>query len=111
MSGKYVLHAAGKDEFHWDLKSANMETILSSELYTAKKSAEGGIEACRANSDATAHYGRLTSKNNQPYFVLKAANGEVIGTSQMYGSGEARDHGINSCRKFGPSAVIQDDTK
>ena len=111
MSGKYLLHTAGKEQFHWDLKAGNAETILSSQMYTAKQGAVTGIESCRTNSGADLSYSRLTSKDNHPYFVLKAANGEIIGTSQMYGSGAARDHGITSCMKHGPSGVTQDETK
>jgi uncharacterized protein YegP (UPF0339 family) len=80
-------------------------------MYSAKQGAQTGIESCRANSSNDVQYSRLTSKDAQPYFVLKAANGEVIGTSQMYSSEAARDHGLASCKKYGPGAVTQDDTK
>jgi uncharacterized protein YegP (UPF0339 family) len=111
MIGKYVLHPAGTEQFHWDLKAGNAETILSSQMYTAKQNAETGIESCRNNSSDDARYSRLVSKDTKPYFVLKAGNGEVIGTSQMYSSESARDHGIASCKENGPSAKTQDDTK
>ena len=51
MDGKYVIHPAGEAQFHWDLKAGNAQTILSSQLYTAKASAETGIQSCRANSE------------------------------------------------------------
>jgi uncharacterized protein YegP (UPF0339 family) len=111
MSGKYVLHPAGAGQFHWDLKAGNAETILSSQMYIAKQGAETGIESCRSNSSDEARYARLTSTDAKPYFVLKAGNGEVIGTSQMYGSDSARDHGIASCKANGPLASLQDDAK
>ena len=47
----------------------------------------------------------------QFHWDLKAGNGEVIRTSQMYSSESARDHGIASCKENGPSAATQDDTK
>ncbi|MBL4635858.1 MAG: YegP family protein [Kofleriaceae bacterium] len=34
-------------------------------------------------------YDRRTSNADQPYFVLKAANGEIIGKSQMYSTGRS----------------------
>lgn len=110
MSGTYVLHPAGDSQFHWDLKSGNAQTILSSQMYKAKAGAESGIESCRSNSGNEARYARMTSEKAQPYFVLKAGNGEIIGTSQMYGSEEARDKGIASCRENGPTAVTRNDT-
>lgn len=110
MSGKYHLHPAGDSEFHWDLKATNARTVLSSQLYSAKASAETGIESCRKNSGDDANYTRLTSKDDKPYFVLKAKNGEIIGTSQMYSSEASRDQGIASCKEHGPKGVLQDDT-
>ena len=110
MTAKYQLHAAGASQFHWDLKAGNSQTILSSQVYAAKAGAETGIESCRTNSADDAHYTRLTSSKNQPYFVLKGGNGEIIGTSQMYSSDSARDQGISSCKENGPTAATQDDT-
>ena len=111
MTGKYVLHPAGKEQFHWDLKAGNGETILSSQMYASKQSAEVGIESCRTNSSKEAQFSKLVSKDSKPYFVLKAANGEPIGTSQMYASEATRDHGIASCKENGPKGATQDDTK
>lgn len=110
MSGKYVIHPAGDAQFHWDLKAGNARTILSSQMYSAKSSAETGIESCRVNSGNEASYTRLTSKDTQPYFVLKSGNGEIIGTSEMYSSESARDLGIVSCKANGPTAETQDET-
>jgi len=41
MSGKYLLHPAGDAQFHWDLKAANAQTILSSQMYKAKAGHDG----------------------------------------------------------------------
>ena len=111
MNGKYVLGDAGKAQFHWNLQAGNSQAILSSQLYAAKPGAVNGIESCRANSAADANYARLKSADARPYFVLKAPNGEVIGTSQMYSSEAARDQGIESCKENGPSAVMHDDSR
>jgi uncharacterized protein YegP (UPF0339 family) len=110
MTAKYQLHAAGASQFHWDLKAGNSQTILSSQMYAAKAGAETGIQSCRTNSGDEARYERLVSKATEPYFVLKAGNGEIIGTSQMYSSDSARDQGISSCKENGPTAATQDDT-
>ena len=67
--------------------------------------------SCRNNSGAEVRYTRLTSKDTQPYFVLKDGNGETIGTSQMYSSEAARDEGIVSCKENGPTAATQDETR
>jgi uncharacterized protein YegP (UPF0339 family) len=110
MNGTYVLQPSGVTQFHWALKAGNSETILSSQLYASKQGAETGIESCRNNCAVDASYGRLVSKDLKPYFVVRAGNGETIGTSQMYASETSRDSGIASCKQYGRSGVTRDET-
>ena len=42
MAGKYVLKKAKNGQFYFNLKAGNGETILSSEMYKAKASANKG---------------------------------------------------------------------
>ncbi|HBR90874.1 MAG TPA: hypothetical protein DEA77_03630, partial [Acinetobacter nosocomialis] len=44
----------------------------------------------------------------KPYFNLKAANHQIIGTSQFYASEASRDKGIESVKTNGSSATIKD---
>jgi uncharacterized protein YegP (UPF0339 family) len=108
MAAHYLLQK--HSQYHFDLKAGNNETILSSETYASKAGAENGITSCRQNSSNDARYTRLTAKDGSPYFVLKAANGEVIGTSETYSSAAARDKGIDSCKASGPTAPTVDRT-
>jgi uncharacterized protein YegP (UPF0339 family) len=64
----------------------------------------------KANSGLDARYERKTSKASQPYFLLKAGNGAVIGTSEMYSSTSAMENGVESCERNGPSAATKDET-
>ncbi len=50
------------------------------------------------------------TSNDQFMFNLKAANGEIIGTSEMYSSTSARDNGIESVKANGPDAAVVDIT-
>jgi uncharacterized protein len=43
--------------------------------------------------------------------VLKAKNGEIIGTSEMYSSVGARDAGIDAVKRDAPPAPTKDLTK
>ena len=45
------------------------------------------------------------SKNGQSYFVLKAKNGKVVATSQMYKSEQALYKGITSVRDNAESEI------
>lgn len=108
MPGYYVIEKGLTGQFHFNLKSDNHEIILTSESYVSKQGAHTGIASCQINSPYDARYDKRTSAAIQPYFVLKAANGEIIGNSQMYSSVSARDNGIASCKINGPTTVIKD---
>jgi uncharacterized protein YegP (UPF0339 family) len=110
MPGYYVLKKNAGGQFHFNLKADNHEVILTSETYTTKQGAQIGISSCQVNSPYDARYDKLTSVAGQPYFVLKAANHEIIGNSQMYSSTAARDNGIASCKTNGPTTKIVDET-
>ncbi len=108
MAGKFVLKKASNGEFHFNLKAANGEVILTSELYKAKAGAKNGIASVKTHAPDDDNYERKTSKSDEPYFVLKAKNHEVIGTSEMYSSTSARETGIASVKKNAPTATIVD---
>lgn len=108
MSGKYVIKKQANGQYHFTLKAANGETILSSESYVNHSGCLNGIESVRTNSPHDARYERKTSSNGKPYFVLKAANHQVIGTSELYNSPQARDEGIAAVKTNGPTATTED---
>lgn len=108
MAGYYQLKRSG-DQFMFNLKAGNHETILTSERYSSKQAAEGGIASCRSNTETDGRYVRKTSTGNQPYFVLTAANGQTLGRSEMYSSTSAMENGIASCKTNGPSAPTKDE--
>src|SRR5262245_15943731 len=108
--GSYVLKKTSAGQFLFKLRASNHEVILTSESYISKQSATGGIESVRTNSALDSRYEKRTSTSGSPYFVLKGANGEIIGTSEMYSSERARDGGIVACKKEGPSSPTVDQT-
>lgn len=95
-------------EFRFHLKAGNGEIILASEGYKQHASALNGIDAVKKNAPDDAHYDRKVSTSGKPHFNLKARNGEVIGTSQLYASEQTRDHGIEAVKKAAPEATIKD---
>ena len=110
MAAGYFLLTKSGTQFKFALKAGNHETILGSELYASKASAQNGIASVHANSSIDGRYERRTSKDDKAYFVLKAANGEVIGTSEMYSSPSAAEKGIESCKANGPKGPTRDET-
>jgi uncharacterized protein len=110
MAGKFELKKSKNDKFHFSLLAGNGQIILSSEMYESKASANNGIESVKKNAPDDSRYERMLSAKQEPYFVLKAGNHQVIGNSQMYASEKARDNGIESCKSNAPSAAVDDQT-
>lgn len=108
MAGWYELSNSKDGQIRFALKAGNAETILTSELYKTRAAAEGGIASVQKNSPDEARYERLEASNGKAYFNLKAANHQVIGTSQMYASTASRDGGIDSVKSNGPTTTIKD---
>jgi len=108
MPGKFEIKKARNGQFHFNLKAANGEIILSSERYTTKRSAKNGIASVQKNSPDDARFDRRTARNGKPYFVLKAANHQVIGKSEMYETNRAMENGIRSVRRNGSSEKVDD---
>ena len=108
--GKFVITTRTNGEFQFNLKASNGQTILSSEGYTTKANCENGIESVKSNAQDDSKFDRKTSSNDKPYFNLKASNGQIIGTSEMYESEAARDNGIESVKSNSPDAETDDQT-
>jgi uncharacterized protein len=108
MDGWFELSKSSDGQFRFVLKAGNADTILTSELYKAKGSAEAGIASVQANCTTEARYDRKTSSNGKEFFNLKAANSQVIGTSQMYASAASREDGIASVKANGTTKTVKD---
>lgn len=108
MAGKFELKMAKNGKFHFNLKAGNGQIILSSEMYESKKSAENGISSVRKNGGTEKRFEIKTSSKGDPYFVLKATNGEVIGKSEMYSSASSMKKGIKSVMTNAAGAKVAD---
>lgn len=108
MKGYYEIKKASDGRYQFTLNAGNHEVILSSQLYATKDGAENGIGSVRENGPHESRYERKLSAKGEPYFSLKAQNGQLIGTSEMYGSEAARDNGIRSVMANCPSTVVKD---
>ena len=103
---KFVIKLAKNDQFYFNLKADNGQTILSSEMYTTKAACTNGVDSVKENAPKDERYEKMTSTNGKPYFNLKAGNGQVIGTSEMYESESGRDNGMESVKKNAPIASM-----
>lgn len=108
MAGWFELSTSSDGQYRFVLTAGNGEVILTSELYKARTSAENGIESVRANAALDARYEKKTASNGKHFFNLKAANHQVIGTSQMYASEASRETGIASVKTNGSTNTVKD---
>lgn len=106
--GKFLITKRSNGEFQFNLKADNGQTILASEGYSSKLACENGIESVRKNSQDDSKYDRKTSSNGKFYFNLKASNGQIIGTSEMYEAEGSRENGISSVKSNASTASTFD---
>ena len=98
-------------EFQFNLKASNGQVILTSEGYTTKSACMNGIESVKKNSQVDARFDKKVASNGKPFFNLKAVNGQVIGSSQMYVNEKNMLNGVASVKKNAIDAVIVDLTQ
>lgn len=108
MAGKFEITKSKSGKFMFNLKAGNGQVILTSQMYETLASATQGVESCKKNAAVDERFERADSSSGQPYFNLKATNGQVIGRSEMYSSVAARDNGIVSVKTNAPGADIKD---
>ena len=117
--GKFVVRET-KTGIKFDLKAANGESVVTSEVYTSEKACMNGIESVRANCAAAIEdqtvkgYAELKHPKYEVYldkagefrFRLKARNGEIIATSEGYKAKASCLNGIASIRKNAPASPV-----
>jgi uncharacterized protein len=103
--GKFVISETSNGQWRFTLKSApNGEPVLHSETYHNYNDVLGAIRSVRINASIDARYERRTSKRYLPYFVLRAANAEVIGSSEDYATAAGMEAGIRWVKVNAPTA-------
>ncbi|MBV8550078.1 MAG: YegP family protein [Acidobacteriaceae bacterium] len=108
MAGKFELKKSSNGKFMFNLKAGNNEVILTSQLYENKQGAEEGIASVKHNAELDDRFERKTGPEGKPHFVLRSANNEVIGKSEVYASRGSMERGIASVKKNAPEAAVED---
>jgi uncharacterized protein YegP (UPF0339 family) len=81
--------------WRFNVHAANGENVLTSEHYTTEAAALNGAFSAVENGKDIAQYEIRAAADGRAYFVLKAANGEIVGTSQMYATKASAERGRN----------------
>ena len=108
MPGRFEVYEDSAGEYRFRLKAANGEIVLRSEGYAAKSGALNGIESVQANAPIAERFEALETASGQFRFNLKAANNQIIGTSDLYSSSDTRDGGIEAVGRAVADARIED---
>ncbi len=111
MAGKFEITQSKSGKYMFNLKAGNGQVILTSQLYETKASAINGVDSCKKNGVVAERFERATSKADEPYFNLKASNGQVIGRSEMYSSAASMENGIKSVMSNAADAAVKDLTE
>lgn len=111
MAGWFELAKASDGQFKFVLKAGNGEVILVSELYTGHAGAANGIASVQKNAADPARYEVKLASNGKHHFNLKAANHQVIGSSQLYATEAGCRAGMASVQANGSSTTIKDLTQ
>ena len=115
--GKFVIKETATG-IKFDLKANNGQVIATSEVYSTKAACLNGIESVKNNctsdvEDQTVEpvaevknpkYEIYQDKAGEYRFRLKAANGQVIATSEGYKAKDGCENGIESVKKNAPEA-------
>ena len=111
MACRYEIKKTDHGQYFFNLKAGNGEVILTGETYATKQSALESIASVRANAPLDGRYERKIASNSQPYFTLKAANGQTLAKSEMYPGFGAMENGIASVECHAKYAPIADLTE
>jgi uncharacterized protein YegP (UPF0339 family) len=93
--------------FHFHLTASNGEIVLVSQKYASPGAAQSGVTLVKVNAAVEERFERRRSRRDEPYFVLKAANGEILGTSEMYASGAAMENRIAAVQRAATGAGVE----
>lgn len=108
--GKFIISLRTNGLYHFFLKAGNGQVILASEGYSSKAGCMNGIESVKKNGSDDFKFDRKTASNGKFYFNLKATNGQIIGTSEMFESEISRDNVIESVKHNILESTIIDQT-
>lgn len=106
--GTFKVSQRSNGEFQFNLVAGNGVNILTSEGYSTKAACTNGVESVKKNSTDKERFEVKTSSNGKHYFNLKAGNGQVIGTSQMYADADNCNSGIEAVMNNAPNATVEE---
>ena len=122
MASKFEIRATKNGGYRFALKAANGQIISTSQIYKTIITCKKGITSVRVNAltpieDQTVTDSEITTLKNPKYeiyadktgefrFRLRAKNGQIILTSEGYGTKASCKNGIDAIGKNAPYAEV-----
>lgn len=107
MPARFQIQQARNGKYYFHLLANNGEIILASQMYASRSSAKKGILSVQTNAADPSRYEQLVNKAGQHYFVLKAKNSQVIGTSEGYAATTGMKNANKSVSQNAPKAITE----
>lgn len=108
--GKFQIYQSPKSgEWYWRLLSDKGDNLLSSEGYKAREGCDNGIVSVKTNAPLDERYVKRAEKDLVRFwFVLRAANHEIIGSGSTRDSESARDEELAQVKAQAPTAAVEE---
>lgn len=106
--GKFIITKNKKKDYRFHLKAVNGEILLISERYSTKQGCINGVLSVKRNAPQFRHYEKTGRPDGSFSFVLRASNGQAIGTGPIYATAGERDLAIESLMCNAPMAPLED---
>jgi uncharacterized protein YegP (UPF0339 family) len=84
--------------YYFSMTAGNGQNVLRSQGYTTLASAQNGIASVVANGNDKRQFDVAQATNGDWFFNLRAANNEIIGTSELYASKTNAERGARTVR-------------
>jgi uncharacterized protein YegP (UPF0339 family) len=105
-TSRFVIKTDARGEFRFNLETASGLVVLRSEGYTTKANCLHGVESVRKHAVQEERFERTISRTGDYHFNLKAANGQVVGTSPMYADQDDMEHAIRWVMEAAAAAAL-----
>jgi uncharacterized protein YegP (UPF0339 family) len=107
--GRFLITKRSDGNYGFTLSANNGQTILTSESFKDKRMAKMIVKSVKVCAGIDDNFERRLASNGQPYFILKASNGEILGRSEVYYSTTGMEEGIRAVKDYAKNAIIEDE--
>ena len=105
-AGTFVLRYHRSTHYFFVLRAPDEATLLIGKGYATRLEALHAIDTLRLVAARDDQYQRLTSATGRPYFTLRAANEEVLATSETYSTQALREEAIEAVKRYAATAAL-----